>query len=108
MKMISDAPYNKWGMYLFQEGNLDVLPDGMLLWPDKLEADTFSAHAGIITPSVRKVKGVPTVASYEVNAEAWEAWQAYLREEPEPVPEPQPTAEQLLDVLLGEEVSADE
>ena len=47
-------------------------PDGYDVWPDELEQDTFQQYNGFVVLTV--VRG--TVASYQPNTEAWEAWQA--------------------------------
>ena len=72
-----------------------VLPDGWAVIPDAMgELENFPF--GEVT--VAEVKGVPTVTN----------WIPLPMPEPEPVPEPEhePTAEELLDIMLG--VTVDE
>ena len=57
-------------------------PDGYDVWPDALEQDTFQQYNGFVILTV--VRG--TVASYQPNTEAWEAWKATLPPQPEPEP----------------------
>ena len=46
-------------------------PAGFDVWPDELEQDTFQQYNGFVVLTV--VRG--TVASYQPNTEAWEAFQ---------------------------------
>lgn len=57
-------------------------PAGFDVWPDALEQDTFQQYNGFVILTV--VRG--TVASYQPNAEAWEAWKSTLPPEPDPGP----------------------
>lgn len=57
-------------------------PAGFDVWPDALEQDTFQQYNGFVILTV--VRG--TVASYQPNTEAWEAWKSTLPPEPDPGP----------------------
>lgn len=57
-------------------------PAGFDVWPDALEQDTFQQYNGFVILTV--VRG--TVASYQPNTEAWEAWKSTRPPEPEPGP----------------------
>lgn len=57
-------------------------PDGYDVWPEELDTADFYAYNGFVILTV--VRG--TVASYQPNAEAWEAWKSTLPPEPEPEP----------------------
>lgn len=54
------------------------IPDGYALWPDALDMADFETYNGFVILNILRGR----VASYEVNHEAWEAW--------EPAPEPEP------------------
>lgn len=48
------------------------IPEGYAWWPNGLERETFNRYEGFIKPTIKR----NTVASYEANEEAYEAWQA--------------------------------
>ena len=52
------------------------VPEGYAVWPDSLSTEEFEQHNGFVVLTVLRGR----VAGYEVNTEAWEAW--------EPAPEP--------------------
>lgn len=100
MKIIQQNP-NPSGSYPpIQEANFNAVPDGAALWPDTLPTDVFYQHNGFVTLEIQDVDGTPTVTACEPDVAAWEAW---TTERPEPPEKPDPTADQLLDVLLGGE-----
>ena len=55
------------------------VPEGYAVWPDSLSTEVFEAHTVFVVLTIHR----GWVASYEVNTEAWEAW--------EPAPEPEPS-----------------
>lgn len=55
------------------------VPEGYAVWPDSLSTEEFEQHNGFVILSILRGR----VAGYEVNQEAWEAW--------EPAPEPEPS-----------------
>lgn len=61
--------------------NQPVPPEGYVWWPDSLDRAVFDQYEGFILPTIKR----GTVASYEANAEAYEAWK---EAHPEPEPEP--------------------
>lgn len=70
--------------------------ENSLMLPDELLSD-FIKHKGFVTIKTEGGK----VTSLEANQEALDA---YLAEYPDvPEPEPEPTAEELLNILLGVE-----
>lgn len=83
-----------------QDAYFPDVPDGTALWPDTMPTDVFYQYNGFVTLEIQDVDGSPTVTACEPNTAAWEAWTA---EPPEPPEKPDPTADQLLDVLLGGE-----
>ena len=48
------------------------IPEGYAWWPNGLERETFNRYEGFIKPTIKR----NTVASYEANEEAYEAWKA--------------------------------
>ena len=56
------------------------MPEGYAVWPDTLGTEEFEQHNGFVILSILRGR----VAGYEVNQEAWEAW--------EPAPEPEPSS----------------
>lgn len=61
--------------------NQPVPPEGYVWWPDSLDRAVFDQYEGFILPTIKR----GTVASYEANEEAYEAWK---EAHPEPEPEP--------------------
>lgn len=62
---------------------------------DDEQAATFLQYNGFVT--VTEGEDGETIVT--PNTEAWEAWKAAEAEKPEP--EPEPTTEELLNILLG-------
>lgn len=92
MYILRDKP-NAAGQYEpIQQTTQPLPPPGYLWWPDSLDRAVFDQYEGFILPTIKR----GTVASYEANAEAYEAWKA---EHPEPEPEPSDT--EVLNTLLG-------
>ena len=89
MKIIKQAP-NPSGSYFSPQDwpALAEVPEGMAVWPDTLDTESFLAHNGFVHLTLHEVEGVDTVTSYEPNTEAWDAWKAEQAEIPEPEPEP--------------------
>lgn len=67
-----------------------TVPAGCVWWPDSLEQETFLQYEGFVILDIQR----NTVASYQPNEAAFEAWKAAQ-------PEPEPTAEEILKVMLG-------
>lgn len=63
------------------------IPEGWAVIPDDMETPNFPF--GNIT--VEEIDGVPTVTK----------WEAGTMPEPEPIPEREPTTEELLNIILG-------
>lgn len=97
MKIIQKAA-NPSGAYPPMQDGISTLPDGYAIWPDELSTEDFYAYNGFVTLTIEETDGVPIVASYTANSNAWEAWKASL---PEPV-EPGPTAEERVTTLEQE------
>ena len=72
MQIIRETPNAAGGYPPIQPWPGLTPPDGYDVWPDELEQDTFQQYNGFVVLTV--VRG--TVASYQPNTEAWEAWQA--------------------------------
>lgn len=83
MYILRDAPSAAGQYEPIQQTAQPLPPPGYLWWPDSLDRAVFDQYEGSILPTVKR----GTVASYEANAEAYEAWKA---EQPEPEPEPEP------------------
>lgn len=101
MRIITQTPGPEGAYPPIQEGNFTSVPEGTALWPEALPTDEFYQYNGFVTLDIQEEKGVATVAGYQPNVAAWETWKSAQAEEPEP-PVRQPTADELLDVLLGE------
>lgn len=65
-------------------------PEGFLWWPDSLEQQTFLQYEGFVILDIQR----NTVASYQPNEAAYEAWKASQ-------PAPEPTDAEVLNTLLG-------
>ena len=72
-------------------------PEGFYWWPDYLEQDTFEQHEGFIVPTIKR----DTVASYEADAEAYEAWKEQQPPDPGPDPGPDMSAYATWDALAA-------
>lgn len=69
------------------DGVFNVIPDGYAVIPDDMECENFPFGE----VKAEEIDGVMTVTE----------WIAGEIPEPEPIPELEPTAEELLDILLG-------
>lgn len=69
------------------DGVFNVIPDGYAVIPDDMECENFPFGE----VKAEEIDGVMTVTE----------WIAGEIPEPEPIPEPESTAEELLDILLG-------
>lgn len=99
LKLIRTEP-NPSGAYPpIQEVSSTNVPDGMALWPDSLETDTYYQYNGFVSLTIDEAtEDTPvTVASYTANVESWEAWKASLP----PEPEPEVSDTEVLNTLLG-------
>lgn len=66
------------------------VPEGYAVWPDSLSTEEFEQHNGFVMLTIHR----GWVADYEINTEAWEAW--------EPAPEPEGVSDtDVLNTLLG-------
>lgn len=65
-------------------------PEGFYWWPDSLEQQTFLQYEGFVILDIQR----NTVASYQSNEAAYEAWKASQ-------PAPEPTDAEVLNTLLG-------
>lgn len=65
-------------------------PAGFYWWPDSLEQQTFLQYEGFVILDIQR----NTVASYQPNEAAYEAWKASQ-------PAPEPTDAEVLNTLLG-------
>ena len=65
-------------------------PEGFYWWPDYLEQQTFLQYEGFVILDIQR----NTVASYQPNEAAYEAWKASQ-------PAPEPTDAEVLNTLLG-------
>lgn len=80
-----------------QSWNHEVLPNGYAVCPDEFIDVFYSTDpAGFVNIAVEN----DVVTSMEVNQEALDAYLASLPE-PEPIPEAEPTADEILNTLLG-------
>ena len=72
MYILRDTP-NAAGQYdPIQQTAQPLPPPGYLWWPDSLDRAVFDQYEGFILPTIKR----GTVASYEANEEAYEAWKA--------------------------------
>ena len=72
MYILRDTP-NAAGQYeAIQQTTQPLPPPGYLWWPDSLDRAVFDQYEGFILPTIKR----GTVASYEANEEAYEAWKA--------------------------------
>ena len=78
MKIIKITPDSNGAYPAPQSWSESRAPEGYALWPDTLDTTDFETYNGFVSLNIRRGR----VASYEVNHEAWEAW--------EPAPEPEP------------------
>ena len=69
------------------DGVFTVIPDGYAVIPDDMECENFPFGE----VKAEEIDGVMTVTE----------WMPGVIPEPEPIPELEPTAEELLDILLG-------
>lgn len=94
---------DEYGHYTtFQTWSGDEIPSGCYKCPDEFKDVFFSTDpGGFVNITVEN----NTVTSMTVNTEAYNAYLASLPE-PEPEPDREPTADEILDILLG--VSDDE
>ncbi|HIT02481.1 MAG TPA: hypothetical protein IAC21_06650 [Candidatus Enterenecus merdae] len=86
MKLIRSTP-NPSGAYPpIQEVSTTNVPEGMAVWPDSLETDTFYQYGGYVLLAINAAyeETPATVASYVPNMEAWEAWKST---QPDPIDE---------------------
>lgn len=90
MLVISKTPSEAGQYPAIQQSASAGIPEGFYWWPDNLDRETFYQYEGFVTLTVAR----ETVASYAPNEEAYEEWKASQ-------PEPEPTAEQILKVMLG-------
>ena len=67
-----------------------TVPEGSVWWPDSLEQETFLQYEGFVILDIQR----NTVASYQPNKAAYEAWKASQ-------PAPEPTDAEVLNTLLG-------
>ncbi len=81
MKIIRQIP-NDGGAYpAIQEGNFCSVSEGYALWPDDLSMEVFYEHNGFVTLTIQD----GAVQSYVPNLDAYDAWQASLPPEPDPL-----------------------
>lgn len=90
MYIISATPSAAGQYPAIQQTTRAVVPDGFYWWPDSLEQQTFLQYEGFAILDIQR----NTVASYQPNEAAYEAWKAAQ-------PAPKPTAEEVLKTLLG-------
>ena len=83
MYILRDTPSAAGQYEPIQQTAQPLPPPGYLWWPDSLDRAVFDQYEGFILPAIKR----GTVASYEANAEAYEAWK---EQQPEPEPEPEP------------------
>ena len=72
MQIIRETPNAAGGYPPIQPWPGLTPPAGFDVWPEELEQGTFQQYNGFVVLTV--VRG--TVASYQPNTEAWEAWKA--------------------------------
>ena len=85
MRIIRNTPDSN-GAYPPPQAWTGRVPEGYAVWPDSLSTEEFEQHNGFIHRG--------WVAGYEINQEAWEAW--------EPAPEPEGVSDtDVLNTLLG-------
>lgn len=82
MYILRDTPSAAGQYEPIQQTAQPLPPPGYLWWPDSLDRAVFDQYEGFILPTVKR----GTVASYEANTEAWDAWKATLPPQPEPEP----------------------
>ena len=90
MYIISATPSAAGQYPTIQQTNRAEPPEGFLWWPDSLEQQTFLQYEGFVILGIQR----NTVASYQPNEAAYEAWKASQ-------PAPEPTDAEVLNTLLG-------
>lgn len=90
MYIISATPSAAGQYPAIQQTNRAEPPEGFLWWPDSLEQQTFLQYEGFVILDIQR----NTVASYQPNEAAYEAWKASQ-------PAPEPTDAEVLNTLLG-------
>lgn len=78
------------GQYCLCRSSSAGIPEGFFWWPDNLDRATFDQYEGFVKLTTAR----RTVAAYEANVEAYEAWKASQTP-------PAPTDAEILDALLG-------
>ena len=86
MYILRDTPSAAGQYEAIQQTTQPLPPPGYLWWPDSLDRAVFDQYEGFILPTIKR----GTVASYEANAKAYEAWK---EAHPEPEPEPEPSGD---------------
>lgn len=74
------------------------VPENYAVVPDDLDTSVFYEYNGFVFITTDEVNGVLTVTKMEANVEAWEEWKKNNPDEPV---ESEPTADEILDALLG-------
>ena len=90
MYIISATPSAAGQYPAIQQTNRAEPPEGFLWWPGSLEQQTFLQYEGFVILDIQR----NTVASYQPNEAAYEAWKASQ-------PAPEPTDAEVLNTLLG-------
>lgn len=78
MRIIRETPDSNGAYPAIQQWPDVIPPTGYAIWPDTLSTEDFDTYNGFVVLTIAR----HAVISYEVNHEAWEAWQ--------PAPEPDP------------------
>ena len=86
MYILKNTPSAAGQYEAIQQTTQPLPPPGYLGWPDSLDRAVFDQYDGFIVPTIKR----GTVASYEANADAYEAW---MEAHPEPEPEPEPSGD---------------
>lgn len=72
MYILRDTPSAAGQYEAIQQTAQPMPPPGYVWWPDGLDRAVFDQYEGFIVPTIKR----GTVASYEANEEAYEAWKA--------------------------------
>lgn len=84
MYILKNTPSAEGQYEAIQQTTQPMPPPGYVWWPDGLDRAVFDQYEGFIVPTVKR----GTVASYEANEEAYEAWKE--QQPPDPGPDPGP------------------
>ena len=100
MNIILKEAYENGAYSPIQTWDSLPIPETHAVVPDTLDTAIFYEYNGFVFLTIKKIDGVDTVTKMEANVLGWEDWKASLPE-PEPEPIPEPTADEILNAMLG-------